>query len=102
MKNNITDIVVPEFFDESTEEGKGVRVGSMIETQGSVVDHDQEKLFAFLENEGLENGAVSQSETQFYDMWRVREDIPLSQMAYGGPMYSYDINVPDIRDIYPL
>lgn len=74
----------------------------MIETQGSNSEHDMEKLYWFLESEELENGTISSSEEQFYQLWRIREDIPMSQMGYGGPMYSYDINIPDITQIYPF
>jgi len=73
----------------------------LLETYGSDEDHDNEKLMGFLEKNGIEDGAIASSGTQYNFFWQLREDIPEALMRVGG-MYAYDISLPRLEDIYVM
>eukprot|EP01028_Stygiella_incarcerata_P007944 TRINITY_DN331_c2_g1_i6.p1 TRINITY_DN331_c2_g1~~TRINITY_DN331_c2_g1_i6.p1 ORF type:complete len:456 (+),score=124.53 TRINITY_DN331_c2_g1_i6:184-1551(+) len=72
----------------------------VIETSGSNKDHDEEKLMAFLEEvmgDGIiADGVLAQSETQFKDIWALRESISES-LNKKGAVYKYDVSLPQSR-----
>lgn len=76
----------------------------LIETSGSVKEHDDEKLEGFLEKvmeEGLvEDGTIAQDQTQFQNLWAWRESIPEASTMAGG-VYKYDVSLP-LVDLYLL
>ena len=91
------------------------RFGILLETHGSNEEHDQEKLFSFLEMEMSRfdgdggaskqkkyfNGTVAQSGSQINTFWGLREEIPQA-LVNDGTLYSYDINFPRVSDVYRL
>lgn len=75
----------------------------LIETSGSNIAHDQEKIEKFLE-ESMENGLVEdgtlgQDEASRTDLWHWRELIPEACQMNGG-VYKYDISLP--LDAFPI
>lgn len=76
----------------------------LIETSGSNVEHDNEKLEAFLEDvmgkEIVSDGVVAQDETQLKSLWGWREGISESSGAFGG-VYKYDVSIP-LKSLYRL
>jgi D-lactate dehydrogenase (cytochrome) len=74
----------------------------LIETHGSNMDHDQEKLGVVLENlltEGLAlDGTLAQDQTQIGKIWSIRELIPEAIQHLGKP-YKYDVSIP-LPDLY--
>jgi FAD/FMN-containing dehydrogenase len=66
----------------------------LIETQGSHVEHDQEKIMGFLEEmmdkDLIVDGTLAQDETQTQHIWAMREGIP-EACAREGAVYKYDI-----------
>lgn len=76
----------------------------LIESSGSNKEHDDAKLEKFLEScfeeELILDGIVSQSESEFKDLWAWREMIPESSQA-GGGVYKYDVSLP-LKDLYSL
>eukprot|EP00051_Salpingoeca_urceolata_P017090 m.230242 g.230242 ORF g.230242 m.230242 type:complete len:606 (-) comp18858_c1_seq2:3244-5061(-) len=76
----------------------------LIETHGSNEEHDQEKLFSFLET-GLESGlildgTVAQDSTQAAAIWDVRESLG-EGLKKEGTVYKYDISLP-LPELYSL
>jgi len=69
----------------------------VLETHGSNAKHDVEKLEAFLEavmSAGhVQDGTVSQSESQAAAIWRVREGIA-EALGRKGAVYKYDLSMP--------
>eukprot|EP01097_Dermamoeba_algensis_P011757 TRINITY_DN9243_c0_g1_i1.p1 TRINITY_DN9243_c0_g1~~TRINITY_DN9243_c0_g1_i1.p1 ORF type:complete len:169 (+),score=54.21 TRINITY_DN9243_c0_g1_i1:44-508(+) len=49
----------------------------------------------------IENGTVSQDQTQAKDLWRIREVVPEAILHEGGCCYKYDISLP-LPDIYDI
>ena len=101
-------------MDESEIEGAACFV--LIETSGGKKEHDEEagyfkftltihpliaeqKLMEFLDHlmtgsEGLiQSGSLSQTPTQFVQMWGLREGIP-EAVSKEGKTYKYDVSVP--------
>ncbi|THH20002.1 hypothetical protein EW146_g1267 [Bondarzewia mesenterica] len=88
-------------------QGKGLSDGEvdgaecfvLLETSGGKREHDEEKLNTLLEtlmdaDEPLINtGVVSQSPTQFAQLWRLREGVT-EAVSKEGKAYKYDISVP--------
>ena len=76
----------------------------LIETSGSNIEHDSEKLEAFLEyvlGEGIvSDGVLAQDETQKQSLWSWREGIPECLGHWGG-VYKYDLSIP-ISELYML
>jgi FAD/FMN-containing dehydrogenase len=76
----------------------------LIETSGSNVDHDTEKLEQFLEyvmgEEIVSDGVLAQDETQVRSLWGWREGITEAIGHFGGT-YKYDVSIP-IQDLYKL
>lgn len=76
----------------------------LIETSGSNVDHDSEKLNGFLESsmedELVVDGTVAQDETQVQSLWAWREAIPEASTRSGG-VYKYDVSIP-LPKLYDL
>jgi (R)-2-hydroxyglutarate---pyruvate transhydrogenase len=76
----------------------------LIETSGSNVDHDSEKLNSFLElvmQEGVvADGTVAQDETQAQALWACREGISEASQHFGG-VYKYDLSIP-LSHLYAL
>lgn len=66
----------------------------LIETQGSNMDHDSEKMSSFLESlydkDLILNGVLAQDESQILNMWALREGIP-EACSKSGIVYKYDI-----------
>ncbi|KXS12045.1 FAD-binding domain-containing protein [Gonapodya prolifera JEL478] len=71
--------------------------GVLIETSGSVKEHDDEKLSRFLESlmedSIVTDGVVADSETQAKALWGVRESIT-EGLSRAGAAYKYDISMP--------
>jgi FAD/FMN-containing dehydrogenase len=69
----------------------------LIETSGSSVDHDGEKLSGFLEHVLQErvvaDGVLAQDETQIQSLWACREGISEASQHFGG-VYKYDVSIP--------
>lgn len=69
----------------------------LVETHGSVEEHDQAKIEAFLElvmdNGTVVDGVLAQNLGQVEDMWRVRESCNPS-VAATGYVYKYDVSLP--------
>ncbi|XP_055606108.1 D-2-hydroxyglutarate dehydrogenase, mitochondrial-like [Uranotaenia lowii] len=69
----------------------------LIETSGSNMTHDEEKLTTFLENtmeKGLVlDGTVTNETTKMRSIWRLRESIPDSLLK-DGYCHKYDISLP--------
>lgn len=76
----------------------------LIETSGSSIDHDSEKLNGFLEyvmQEGVvADGVVAQDETQIQSLWACREGISEASQHFGG-VYKYDLSIP-LPQLYGL
>ncbi|KAI9032411.1 actin interacting protein 2 [Hyaloraphidium curvatum] len=76
----------------------------LIETSGSNKSHDDEKLASLLDSlmsSGLvEDGVLSESESQKAQFWHVREGIPVACGMAGG-VYKYDVSVP-LEVLYEL
>ncbi|KZT53628.1 hypothetical protein CALCODRAFT_439817 [Calocera cornea HHB12733] len=72
-------------------------VNLLIETSGSVREHDEEKLTALLEEllDGphVLTGSLAQDETQLGRMWDLREGIA-EACGKAGKVYKYDVSVP--------
>lgn len=98
-----------EFWDESCEgilqsehhgkmfeERGGFYV--LIETSGSDMSHDQEKLNRFLETvmgDGLvKDGVVAQDQKQQSEIWARREGIPEACSKQKGQVHKYDLSFP--------
>lgn len=66
----------------------------LIETQGSNVNHDTEKLMNLLElvldRKVAKGGVLAQDSTQAANMWNIREGIPEACSKYGAT-YKYDV-----------
>ncbi|KAH9470264.1 hypothetical protein MJO28_003853 [Puccinia striiformis f. sp. tritici] len=69
----------------------------LIETSGSNKQHDDIKLEqlieSLMESETIDDGILSQDETQLQSIWSFRELIPES-VGKHGPTYKYDLSVP--------
>ncbi len=69
----------------------------LVGTSGSNTLHDREKLMSSLEaamgSKLVQDGIVSESESQAKALWRLREDTPLSLSA-AGAVYKYDLSMP--------
>ncbi|KAF1847890.1 uncharacterized protein K460DRAFT_277132 [Cucurbitaria berberidis CBS 394.84] len=76
----------------------------LIETSGSNVDHDGEKLQAFLEHvmetEVVTDGVLAQDQTQIQELWSWREGIT-EVLGHEGGVYKYDLSIP-IAELYDL
>ncbi|OAL43165.1 hypothetical protein IQ07DRAFT_304821 [Pyrenochaeta sp. DS3sAY3a] len=76
----------------------------LIETSGSNVDHDSEKLQAFLEHvmetEVVSDGVLAQDQTQIQELWSWREGIT-ETLGHEGGVYKYDLSIP-IAELYDL
>eukprot|EP01104_Vermistella_antarctica_P015815 TRINITY_DN5266_c0_g1_i1.p1 TRINITY_DN5266_c0_g1~~TRINITY_DN5266_c0_g1_i1.p1 ORF type:complete len:509 (+),score=91.10 TRINITY_DN5266_c0_g1_i1:61-1587(+) len=76
----------------------------LIETSGSVSEHDQEKLNSFLEKTmasgTVTDGVVAQDETQIRSLWTLRECLA-EALAKAGAVYKYDLSIP-VREMYDL
>eukprot|EP00835_Amoeboradix_gromovi_P000875 NODE_33_length_32023_cov_0.217579.p6 type:complete len:450 gc:universal NODE_33_length_32023_cov_0.217579:11256-12605(+) len=76
---------------------------ALIETHGSNIKHDLEKINSFLEkhmDEIIIDGVIAQSHTEAQDLWRLREGIPEACNA-RGKVYKYDVSLP-IASLYGL
>jgi len=69
----------------------------LVETSGSVAEHDRDKLEAFLAeavDQGLvADGVVADTEAKARRLWRLREGIS-DAMTTAGHVYKYDVSVP--------
>ncbi|EFJ45502.1 hypothetical protein VOLCADRAFT_63840 [Volvox carteri f. nagariensis] len=69
----------------------------LVETHGSDVDHDQQKMERFLESvmsEGhVTDGTLATSEAQAGAIWRLREGIS-EALVRRGAVYKYDVSLP--------
>lgn len=76
----------------------------LIETSGSNVDHDGEKLENFLEyvmgEDIVSDGVLAQDESQKQSLWSWREGIPECLGHWGG-VYKYDLSIP-LQELYSL
>ncbi|GAB7360587.1 hypothetical protein MBLNU230_g0469t1 [Neophaeotheca triangularis] len=76
----------------------------LVETSGSNTEHDSEKLNAFLEHvmgeEIVEDGVVSENQTQFQSLWACREGVSEASQHFGG-VYKYDLSIP-LPQLYDL
>ncbi|CAM6105082.1 unnamed protein product [Calypogeia fissa] len=76
----------------------------LLETTGSNVSHDREKLDEFLEGllekELISDGTVAQDSGQAASFWRVREGIG-EALVKAGAVYKYDLSLP-VKDIYGI
>lgn len=69
----------------------------LFETHGSNAEHDKSKVDAFLEflleSALIEDGVVSQDDSQAKSLWFIRESVPES-ISKSGKVYKYDISIP--------
>ena len=76
----------------------------LIETRGSNMDHDGEKLEAFLEHvmgsEIVSDGVMAQDGKQQGELWRCREGIT-ETLGHYGAVYKYDLSIP-LSKLYDL
>lgn len=76
----------------------------LVETSGSNIDHDGEKLEAFLEHvmgeEIVSDGVLAQDESQKLSLWSWREGITECLGHWGG-VYKYDLSIP-LPELYSL
>ena len=76
----------------------------LIETSGSNVDHDGEKLETFLEHvmgeDIVSDGVVAQDESQKQSLWSWREGVPECLGHWGG-VYKYDLSIP-LQELYSI
>ena len=76
----------------------------LIETSGSNVEHDSEKLENFLEHvmgeEIVSDGVLAQDESQKQSLWSWREGIT-ECMGHWGGVYKYDVSIP-LPELYQL
>ena len=76
----------------------------LIETSGSNVEHDSEKLESFLEHvmgeEIVSDGVLAQDESQKQSLWSWREGITECIGHWGG-VYKYDVSIP-LPELYQL
>ncbi|KAI9889691.1 MAG: hypothetical protein M1814_005092 [Vezdaea aestivalis] len=76
----------------------------LIETSGSVKEHDDAKLGAFLESameSGLvADGVLAENESQVSSLWSWREGIP-EVLGHWGGVYKYDVSIP-LPELYRL
>eukprot|EP01126_Amoeba_proteus_P035790 TRINITY_DN3619_c0_g1_i1.p1 TRINITY_DN3619_c0_g1~~TRINITY_DN3619_c0_g1_i1.p1 ORF type:complete len:555 (+),score=113.36 TRINITY_DN3619_c0_g1_i1:113-1777(+) len=76
----------------------------LIETSGSNMTHDKEKLNSFLEfvlSAGLvHDGTLAENETQIQNIWWFREHITPTLLTKGKP-FKYDISLP-VAEMYNL
>lgn len=76
----------------------------LIETSGSNVNHDSEKLENFLmrmmESDVVLDGAVAQDNSQASSIWNLREGIP-EACSKSGSVYKYDVSMP-VPSLYQL
>ncbi|CAM9653993.1 unnamed protein product [Choristocarpus tenellus] len=76
----------------------------LVETSGSNMAHDTEKLDAFLEDAmekgTVVDGVVAQDLAQAQSMWSLREHAPVAVNLHGHT-YKYDVSVP-IAEFYTL
>ena len=76
----------------------------LIETSGSNVEHDAEKLESFLEyvlsEEIVSDGVLAQDESQKQTLWSWREGVPECLGHWGG-VYKYDLSIP-LQELYSI
>ena len=76
----------------------------LIETSGSNVDHDGEKLENFLEHvmgeDIVSDGVLAQDESQKQSLWSWREGVPECLGHWGG-VYKYDLSIP-LQELYSI
>lgn len=76
----------------------------LIETAGSNAEHDESKLSTLLEhlmeNEMVLDGVLAQDQTQFGELWSIRESLP-EACGKAGSVYKYDLSVP-VPTMYSL
>lgn len=74
----------------------------VIETAGSVAQHDGDKVDRFLagllEEALVEDGTVAQDGVQAQGIWRLRESIS-EALRHAGAVYKYDLSLPT-ADMY--
>ena len=70
----------------------------LIETHGSNPDHDQQKVYSFLDalqsNGLVDDGTIAQDEKQAADIWHLRESLGLAFRGEGSASYKYDLTLP--------
>lgn len=76
----------------------------MLETSGSNLKHDEEKINSFLEmamNQGIvQNGVTVNEPSKVRSIWKIRELIPTAE-TNARFMYQYDISVP-VKNYYDV
>jgi len=76
----------------------------LIETAGSNIDHDREKVTQFLEhvttNQVVTDGTIAGDESQAKSLWFIRENVPEAANKFGK-VYKYDISIPQ-KEIYEI
>lgn len=76
----------------------------LLETSGSNVAHDREKIDAFLASAMEKNlvldGTLAQDSTQIKQLWTLRESIAES-LSKEGAVYKYDISLP-VKSMYDM
>ncbi|XP_033210256.1 D-2-hydroxyglutarate dehydrogenase, mitochondrial [Belonocnema kinseyi] len=87
-----------------TSGGDGHNFYMLIETAGSHLAHDEEKLNAFVEkamNEGIiADGTLSSEPSKMQNMWALRERITEGIM-HEGYVFKYDVSLP-LKDFYKI
>lgn len=76
----------------------------LLETHGSNDEHDQEKLYSFLESAmecgDVIDGTVAQDQTQAAAIWEARESLA-EALKKEGAVYKYDVSLP-VLHLYSL
>lgn len=76
----------------------------LLETSGSNLKHDEEKINSFLEkvlDQGIvQNGVTVNEPSKVQGIWKIRELIPMAK-ANEKYMYQYDISVP-VKNYYDI
>ncbi|KAK9249312.1 hypothetical protein V1506DRAFT_525557 [Lipomyces tetrasporus] len=76
----------------------------LVETSGSNLAHDEEKLQTYLEglmeSDVISDGVLAQDETQAKNLWTWREGIP-ETLGKSGGVYKYDVSIP-LDELYKL
>eukprot|EP00948_MAST-09A_sp_MAST-9A-sp1_P002455 g2455.t1 len=97
VREEFPEIPAPDFTKEEDS-----NFFMLIETRGSNMNHDQEKVMGFLEtvmeSGDVLDGVMAQDEKQSAQLWRLREDIPLAVVQRGVTL-KYDVSLP-IEKLY--
>jgi len=97
LLENVRRIPLVDTNNDSTTDGDAYPFYLLVETHGSNIEHDQEKmqniLSTLLEDGHVIDGVLAQDESQRQQIWTIRESANPSFTALGYG-YKYDVSVP--------